>query len=157
MISTYAVCAWDPHTGNGRKGTGLIGKVEMIQRKAARWVLGKDGRKFRYDSVTDMLDRLGWRSLEQRRADIRLTMLYKIHTQKVGITSDQLVPYSSDTGILGSAHPHRYMPISKQNANQYQSFFPRTIRQWNTLDTAVTVCKTPETFKSRVSRLHHRC
>ena len=157
----YAVCAWDPHTGNAgsrdKPPSGLIGKIEMIQRKAARWVLGKDGARHRQDSVTDMLEKLKWRSLEQRRCDIRLTMMYKIHTHKVGITSNQLIPYNSSTGILGSAHPHRYLPIGKQNADQYQSFFPRTIRQWNKLDTSVTACKTAETFKSRVCRLCHRC
>jgi len=46
----------------------------MIQRRAARWVLG---RYDRLDSVTDMLSSLKWRSLELRRSDARLCMLYK--------------------------------------------------------------------------------
>ena len=150
----YAVCAWDPHTGNGSKGTGLIGKVEMVQRQAARWVLGRDKEQHRKDSVTAMLQKLEWRTLEQRRADIRLTMLFKIHNNLVDINSDQLVP---GQGILGSAHPHRYMPVSKQNADQYNAFFPRTIPQWNRLDAGVVDCKSPQTFRSRVSRLQHRC
>ena len=150
----YAVCAWDPHTGNGSKGTGLIGKVEMVQRQAARWVLGRDKEQHRKDSVTAMLQKLEWRTLEQRRADIRLTMLFKIHNNLVDIYSDQLVP---GRGILGSAHPHRYMPVSKQNADQYNAFFPRTIPQWNRLDAGVVDCKSPQTFRSWVSRLQHRC
>ena len=153
----YAVSAWDPYTGSAEgKVAGLKGKIEMVQRTAARWVLGRDGRAHRQDSVTSMLQRLEWRTLEQRRADTRLTMLYKINSGKVDISSDQLVHYSPDS-ILGSAHPHRYLPIGKENADQYQSFFPRTIRQWNRLDTDVTSCETAETFKSRVSKLCHRC
>ena len=46
----------------------------MIQRRAARWVLG---RYDRLDSVTDMLSALKWRSLELRLSDARLCMLYK--------------------------------------------------------------------------------
>ena len=51
-----------------------IQQVEMIQRRAARWVLR---RYDRLDSVTDMLSSLKWRSLELRRSDARLCMLYK--------------------------------------------------------------------------------
>ena len=46
----------------------------MIQRRAACWVLG---RYDRLDSVTDMLSALKWRSLELRRSDARLCMVYK--------------------------------------------------------------------------------
>ena len=46
----------------------------MIQRRVARWVLG---RYDRLDIVTDMLSSLKWRSLELRRSDARLCMPYK--------------------------------------------------------------------------------
>ena len=46
----------------------------MIQRRAARWVLG---RYDRLDSVTDMISSLKWRSLELRRSQARLCLLYK--------------------------------------------------------------------------------
>ena len=141
------MCAWDPWTKtNGRE------KVEMIQHKAARWVLNKDGPAHRRDSVTAMLDQLKWRSLEQRRVDIRLTMLWKIINGKVHITSQSLVP---TTGILHSAHPHRFVPISKHNADQYNSFFPRTIRQWNRLPDDVALGTCQASFKRRVSQMQH--
>ena len=156
----YAVCAWDPWTGGVRqdgsrkdKPTGDIGKIEMIQRKAARWVLNKDGRKYWEDSVTDMLKQLKWRSLEQRRADTRLTMLWKIRNEKVQISSSLLVP---NTGILHSAHPHRYVPIGRHNADQYNSFFPRTIRQWNKLGSDVAMVTCLDTFKRHVSSVQHQ-
>ena len=41
----------------------------------ARWVLSDYSP---YYSVSDMLGRLGWRTLEQRRADSRLVLFYKI-------------------------------------------------------------------------------
>ena len=76
----YCATVWDPKAtsdeftgsmGNHR----LVNQIEMVQRRAARWVTGRHNNT---SSVSDMLLSLGWRSLEQRRVDARLTMLYKI-------------------------------------------------------------------------------
>ena len=48
----YASPVWSPHTKEN------IDKIEMTQRRAARWVKNKFSN---YDSVTDMLSELGWR------------------------------------------------------------------------------------------------
>ena len=64
----YSVTVWDPYVAKN------IQQVKMIQRHAARRVLG---RYDRLDSVTDMLSSLKWKSLELRRSDTRLCMLYK--------------------------------------------------------------------------------
>ena len=52
----YADLVWDPHTQVD------VNKIEMVQRMAARWVLGDYSS---YSSVTDMLEKLGWHALEQ--------------------------------------------------------------------------------------------
>ena len=62
----YASSVWSPHTDKNIK------KIEMIQRRAARWVKNNYST---YDSITNMLEDLGWRSLENRRIDARLVML----------------------------------------------------------------------------------
>ena len=65
----YASAVWDPHTKK------RISKIEMVQRRAARWTL----RNYDHQaSVTEMINKLGWRTLEQRRADARLCLIYKI-------------------------------------------------------------------------------
>ena len=142
----YASASWDPHTQTNIK------KVEMIQRGAARWVLGKDGRKHQTDSVSAMLDSLGWRSLEHRRTDTRLGLLYKIRNEMVHITNPNLRPVS---GMTLSAYPHKLVNIRKYTASQFNSFYPRTVRQWNDLDSDVALA-TPEVFKTRVSTVQHR-
>ena len=68
LIIEYSAIVWDPYVVKN------IQRVEIIQRRAARWVLG---RYDRLDSVTDMLSSLKWRSLELRRSDASLCMLYK--------------------------------------------------------------------------------
>ena len=65
----YAAPVWDPHTKE------KILQLEKVQRRAARWTTSS----FDYrSSVTAMINSLGWRTLEQRRADARLCLFYKI-------------------------------------------------------------------------------
>ena len=65
----YASRLWSPYT------QANIKKVEAVQHRAARWVTNDYSL---YSSVTQMIISLGWRSLDQRRADARLIMFYKI-------------------------------------------------------------------------------
>ena len=67
-IVEYSATVWDPYIAKN------IQQVKMIQSWAARWVLGRNDR---LDSVTDMLSSLKWKSLELRRSDTHLCMLYK--------------------------------------------------------------------------------
>ena len=99
----YASCVWSPHTVSDSH------QVEMVQRTAARWVLSRHDRT---SSVTDMLSELKWRSLEQRRADTALTMLYKIRNGHLLTSPTHLTPV---TGILTSAqhNPFKVTPTPK--------------------------------------------
>ena len=62
-------------------------KIEMTKRRAARWVKNNYSP---YESVSQTLNELGWRSLESRRNDARLIMLFKIIHGYVAI---QVPPY----------------------------------------------------------------
>ena len=68
---------WDPHHQID------IRKLESVQRRAARFVLSRQHNR---SSVTAMIQRLGWRTLEDRRRDARLTMLYKIDHELLSIS-----------------------------------------------------------------------
>ena len=65
----YASALWDPH--NKKR----IFQIEQGQRRAARWTVSNFDRKA---SVTKMVQDLGWRTLDQRRADARLCLFFKI-------------------------------------------------------------------------------
>ena len=65
----YCSSVWDPYAA---KNTNA---VEMVQRRATRWVLNRFDRK---DSVTEMLSTLKWKTLESRRTIARQSMLYKM-------------------------------------------------------------------------------
>ena len=83
----YCSSIWDPRKGIESNGNY---KIEMVQRRAVRWTLSNYDPKA---SVTDMLTNLGWRSLQQKRVDSRLSLLYKIaHNLTPSCHKDQLPP-----------------------------------------------------------------
>ena len=57
-IMEYASCVWGPHTQRN------VNKLEMVQRRAARFVKGDFDRT---SSVTSMLADLRWNTLQERR------------------------------------------------------------------------------------------
>ena len=106
----YASCVWSPLTVSDSH------QVEMVQHTAARWVLSWHDST---SSVTDMPSELKWRTLEQRRADTALTMLYKIRNGHLLTSPTHLTPV---TGILASAHPHHYVQDQTDTLVQRYSF-----------------------------------
>ena len=77
----YSSPVWRPNTKCN------IAKIEMVQRRAARWTLSNYST---YASISEMLQFLGWWSLEQKKSDIRLCLFYMvIH----GLVVVDLPPY----------------------------------------------------------------
>ena len=73
-VLEYASVVWSPHYQLD------IDKLEMVQRRSARFVLNV--------SVTEMLSFLGWPSLQSRRIDAKLVLLYKIINNIVHVDLD---------------------------------------------------------------------
>ena len=83
----YAASVWDPFTKTNKD------KLEMVQRYNARWTLGQYHNR---SIVTDMLNHLGWRSLEMRRVDACMSMMYKMSNGLVkGLVMDRCVLLAS--------------------------------------------------------------
>ncbi len=138
----YAPTVWDPYTQKNKH------RLEMVQRRAARYVLR---RYHNTSSVTDMLHELKWETLEERRRQQRLTMMYKIHNGLVAVNKDAYM--CPATRLSKSNNPLAYM-IPDTGPDYYnQSYFPRTIREWNHLPTNIVKATTLDSFKSRLSAL----
>ena len=56
-----------------------INKIEMTQRRAVRWV---KNNYFPYESASHMLNKLGWRSVENRQIDAHLIMFLTLKAPK---------------------------------------------------------------------------
>jgi hypothetical protein len=135
----YASPVWDPHHQTD------IRKLECVQRRAARFVLSSQHNR---SSVTAMIQRLGWRSLEDRRRDARLTMLYKIDHELVTISkTDRL---DRPTRRLQQSHDNAYQVPHCRIDVRKMSSFPRTVRDWNALPPDKISLGTLEAFKASI-------
>ena len=140
----YAAPIWDPYIQED------IQRIEMVQRRAARWVMSDYSP---YSSVSDMLGRLGWRTLEQRRADSRLVLFYKIVH-----------------GLVAIPLPTYVIPLNRYSRTSYSlafrqlyvrtdyykySFFPLAVVQWNNLSAGTATLTNIDSFKVAISQECH--
>ena len=114
-IVEYAATTWAPSSD---KNTD---KIEMVQRRAARFVTNDYSRK---SSVTEMMADLGWDTLQKRRDLARLSMMYHIVHNLVDIP---VGPYLTPSTSMTRGHDSRFHQIRTTNNTYQQSFFPRTI------------------------------
>lgn len=138
----YACSVWDPHTQADKN------KIEMIQRRAARFVTNRFRNR---SSVGDMLEGLDWHSLERRRRDIRMSTLYQIVNDNVCIRKDSLIPPAR---LSRNMHPQSFQVPSCRTQTHKYTFFPRTIVDWNSLPPAVATSKTFSSFKLSLSKMY---
>ena len=137
----YSATVWDPHT------SATINKLEAVQRRAARFVSSDYSPT---SSVTSMLDRLGWESLEQRRQKAKVVMMYRIVHSLIAIPSAPLLqPLVAAT----RGHSYRYRTPYTRTTTYRESFYPSGIRLWNQLQESVTCAKSLDSFKSGISSI----
>ena len=125
----------------------------MIQRRAARWVLG---RYDRLDSVTDMLSSLKCRSLELRRSYARLCLLFKKCNGLATYECDKLQREHKsrmDTRLwslcLRFEQPRCTCDYFKN------SFYPRTIELWNNPPPEIIAPTSPCSFRQSLCNLQY--
>ena len=140
----YASTVWSPQTDLD------INKLESVQRRAARWVT----HDYQYtSSVSSMLQDLNWRTLDQRRIDSRLVLLYKVTYDLVAIpASDYLI---RNTRPSSRNHSMAYRQITTLKDFYKFTFFPRTIIHWNALPHHIPTLPTLAQFSTAVCQVAH--
>ena len=137
----YASPVWDPYHQNE------IDRLEMVQRRGARYVTNRHGNR---SSVNDMLQHLDWTSLENRRKYARLALFYKIENEKVAICKEgRLIRPRRTTRNM---HTKSYQLPATGSDYRKHSFFPRTIRDWNALPPGIVSAPSLEVFKASVTK-----
>ena len=89
-------------------------------------------RNYSYEtgSITDILEELKWETLQKRRKDNRLILLYKGLKGKARIPTDDLIPKNRR---CRNQHSLVFqIPTASKDAYK-ENFFPQTIRDWNIL------------------------
>jgi hypothetical protein len=138
-IVEYCSSTWDPGS------VGRIKQVEAVQRKAARFTTNTWDRQ---RSVTNLLQELNWRSLQERRLIRRLTLMYQAHHNLTAIT---IPPYiRPPTRPSTRSHPLQYMLLATRCNTYADSFWPRTLHTWNVLPAQCVQAETTESFKNQV-------
>ena len=138
--STVEYCAsiWDPYYAKD------INKIQQFNRRAARFVVGDHSPR-----STTMLAQLGWSTLEDRRQNLRLTLMFKVVKKLVAVPPTHIDRADSRTR---ANHPHKFRTIRTPTEVYRNSFFPRTIPVWNNLHSDIVTSPTLDCFKSRLSK-----
>ena len=144
-ILEYASPVWDPVSKE------LIRKIEMVQRRGARFV------KADYDqrhSVTKMLKDLQWETLCERRAHSKVIMLYRIVHGLIAIPAEP--PYFVSAPGNTRGHLAQFRQQHCRILAYQQSFFPSVVLLWNRLPATVVAATSLEQFRDRLSAHHLR-
>ncbi len=139
----YCSSIWDPYQQDHKN------RLEAVQRRAARFIC-KDYR--RKSSVSSMISKLGWKSLEERRAISRLTLLYKSINHIVAVDTDHLQTKSGGISTRKSSSISFHHPVSKKDCLKY-SFIPKTTVEWNLLPASIRESTSVEAFKTKLNNL----
>jgi hypothetical protein len=96
-----------------------------------------------------MVESLKWETLEERRKSNRLCMLYKIKNGLIDIDSHQYIQ-ANDSRTRDKDRLYQERTSSEAFGN---SFFPKTVRDWNQLPANTTPANTVEGFRSALKAL----
>ena len=137
----YGCTAWDPYR------SGQIDQLERVNKRAARFVTGNRLRE--HGNTQKNMDNLGWPPLIERRSRNKVSMLYKIRTDQICIPSEDLK--------FNARRQDSYsIPYSSVDAHKH-SFFPSTIRLWNSLPSKSKSSPSLTSFKASLENItfHH--
>ena len=114
------------------------------------WI--KDLPPYDRSHIEDLLRDTGLRSLEQRRRDARLTMLYKMVHGLVALTPEELgLVQTNRRPRAGEAHHTRFKHRPARVDLRLYSFVNRTVPAWNRLPADTAEAESLETFKARLA------
>ena len=134
-ILEYASSTWDPYTQSSTN------KLEGVQRCPARFVTGDYHTT---SSVSETISNLGWKTLQERRTEAKMVMMYRITHNLTDISATSLL---HQTTLSTRGNSMRYLkPFCRTDAYRC-SFFPSGIRLLNQLPECVVIVPTLETFK----------
>ena len=135
----YSSSVWDPYTSKN------INKIEMVQRRAVRWVFNDYTRG--ETSITKLRRKLEWPPLDSRRYQSRLTIFWKIEHNHIAIP----IPSYVESTVRVTRSGANYIRPRTTSTSYLNSYFPQTIADWNLLPPGVRSADTLASFKSQLA------
>jgi hypothetical protein len=123
--------------------------LDKIQREAALVCTGA----YRHTKTTELMNELGWESLESRRRSQKLCLMFKIR-------SNLAPPYLVEAcpPLVGEVSQHNLrnnanlaLPMGKK-VGYFTSFMPSAVRAWNALDINIRNRPSLDSFKFNLKK-----
>jgi len=124
-------------------------RLEKVQLEAVRIVTGLPS----FASINSIYIETGWEKLKTRREVRKLVLFYKIVNGQVPDYLTELVPPTvADTNNYNLRNRLNISQPSYRLSTYQQSYFPSTIKLWNTLDLNLRQLPTLPSFKSKLQQ-----
>jgi len=136
----YGSSVWDPHHRTD------IDHLEKIQKRAARFVTGNYSHLPGTTKIN--MNKLCLKPLEERRAATKLSLLFKARHNLVEIPMDHLKLNSVSTRRSGAYS----IPTSNLDCHLH-SFYPSTVRLWNSLPEECKQAGSADCFKKHLDSI----
>jgi hypothetical protein len=125
----------------------LINKLESVQRRAARFCLN-DFRSKSPGCVTNMIKKLEWDSLADRRLTRRLVIFHKAIHGHLSIPLGNLTQPANRPSRHTNSQAYTRLTATK---NCYKhSYMPKTIIDWNSLPDSIVTITDSNLFKEAI-------
>ena len=124
-----------------------VDKLEMVQRRALRFVFNKFGRNHSPSKLMCQTDLI---QLQTRRKIARLKTLFQIINHSIKIPHDKYVTFATRTNTRFTHSKTIIEHRSRIDSFKY-SFFPRTTSEWNKLPKHVVDCDNVSLFLSQLA------
>jgi hypothetical protein len=134
-VLEYGDTVWNPYLKKD------CDQLDKVQRRAARFVYNNYSR---YTSVTSLLNKLQWKTLSDRRREDRLVLMYKIINDLIAIPAENYITHSKYTRTSNSKKINLYSCKTDIYKN---SFFPKSVRDWNNLCDSCVLSDSVDAFK----------
>ena len=101
--------------------------------------------------MSDMLNCLGWKTLQSLRTIARLTLLYKFRNSLAYGDNADLHPVANSS-TCSPGHAFK-LSIIKNDFYKF-CFYPRSVQEWNRLSRQVAVAKSLKSFKDAITKIY---
>ena len=119
-------------------------ELDKIQNRAARIATGT----IKLVSLQSLYNEICWESLECRRNNHKLALLYKMVLNIIALYLSSLSPQSVSSISPYNLRNSNDLQTTDTKTNQfYMSFLPSSVRAWNNLSVEVQQCDSVASFK----------
>ena len=138
------MCVWDPHTLKQKEN------LEKVKKNAARYIT--NDYSYTTGSTKANMHKLEWVPLEEHRARIKSTILYKGINNLIDIPIDVYQINNHQFNTRQNKRQNYRVPNSKLDCH-LNSFFPSSLRLWNKIPDSVRCSQDVDSFKQSLCHI----